>query len=283
MTPRPDELRDLNYAQVVSRAVENLSRYGYDTPERVDFWAEQIRLAAERGFTSEAEVENAVRGALGAVMGRATGPGALSRVPGVTPFTLQHVQPQLRAELERRIAANVALIKLNRPQSVAKTQQRFRGWATSVPSGGSKDVPRRKVALELRKPLASLSFEERRCTIDQSAKLFSAVNSTIAEAGGAIGAFWHSHKNQRGYDGRPAHNARDGRFFLLKDSWAHEAGLVKPGKNGYTTDVEQPAELPYCKCSWQFVFSLRSVPDECVTARGRAALAEARGRIANAA
>ena len=162
------------------------------------------------------------------------------------------MRPELHAELNRRIAASIDLIKLNRPQAILKTQQRFRGWATSIPPGGTpkegkaklKKVEQKK---ELRKALASLPFEERRVAIDQSAKLFAAINTTVAVNGGAIGAYWQAHgPHQKGYDGRPAHNARDGKFFLIRNSWADKVGFVKPNSDGYTDEIEQVAELPFC-------------------------------------
>lgn len=274
------DLRGKTYFQVLTAAVDDIAQHGYDSAERVDYWAAQIRMAAERSMRPEHEVQAMVQQALGAVFAKSVDKGGVLRLnPGVSAYTLQMLRPELHAELNRRVAASMDLIKLNRPASVLRTQQRFRGWATSVPAGGAKDVKRVAQKKELRKALAQLPYEERRVIIDQNAKLFSAINTTVATNGGAIGAVWHSHKDQRGYDGRPTHNARDGKFFLLRGSWAQEAGLVKVGKNGYTDEIEQPAEWVWCKCSWEWKFSLRSIPDECITNKGREALAQARRRV----
>lgn len=272
----------MTYFEVLTAAVNDVAVHGYDSEERVAYWTDQIRRAAEKTMRSEAEVEQAVREGMLSIFRRQIEGGAVLRHnPGITPFTLQQIRPELHAELERRIAASINLIKLNRPQAVLKTQQRFRGWATSVPKGGAKDVKKVKQKKELRKALSQLPFEERRVIIDQNAKLVSAINTTVAENGGAIGAKWHAHgPHQRGYDGRPAHNARDEKFFLVRGSWADLAGLVKPNQNGYTDEVEQPAELPYCRCSWEYKFSLRSIPPECLTAKGEKALREARAKVA---
>ena len=276
--PNADGTR--TYYETITAAVNDVAQHGYDSEERVAFWAEEIRRAAERSMRSEADVERMVREAMAAVFHKQVDLGAvLTRNPGVSAYTLQMVRPELHAELSRRVAASMNLIKINRPQAIAKTQQRFRGWATSVPAGGSETVKRVEQKVELRKALPQLPYEERRVIIDQNAKLFNAINSTVALNGGAIGAIWHSHKYQRGYNGRPAHNARDGKFFLVKGSWAQEGGLVKPGPAGYTEDVEQPSEFPFCKCSWEFKFSLRSIPDVCMTDKGREMLRAARERI----
>lgn len=279
--PGPDGSR--TYYETLTAAVNDIAEHGYDSEERVSYWAEEIRRAAERSLRSEAEIERMVREAMASVFHKQVELGGVLRHnPGVQAYTLERIKPALHAELSRRVAASVNLIKVNRPQAIAKTQQRFRGWATSVPAGGSNTVEKVAEKTELRKALAQLPFEERRVIIDQNAKLFSAINSTVALNGGAIGAIWHSHKYQAGYDGRPAHNVRDGKFFLVRDSWASQAGLVKAGKLGYCDDVEQPAEFPFCKCSWQYFYSLRSIPDECLTEKGREALRAARQKMRNA-
>jgi len=273
-----------SYFEVLTEAIDTIAREGYQSPEQIDYWTDQIRRAAERSLRSETEIEAAVRDALGAIYRKNVEMGGiLQRMSGVSAYTLERMKPELHAELGRRIAASLDLIKLNREQSIERTKQRFRGWATSIPAGGSDTVERREEKKQIRKALASASFEERRVTIDQGHKLFNAINTTVAVNGGAIGGVWKSHKFQVGYNGRVDHNARDDHFFLVRDSWAHKAGLVKPNKNGYTDDVEQPGQLPFCRCSWKYVMSLRSVPPECLTEKGKKALAEARRKIANAA
>lgn len=276
----PDPSGQLSYYETITAAVADIAAHGYDSEERVAYWAEEIRRAAERSMRSEDDVERMVRDAMTSVFHRQVELGGVLRHnPGVKAYTLERVRPELHAELSRRVAASLNLIKLNRPVAIAKTQARFRGWATSVPAGGSETVERAAIKRDVRKALAQLPFEERRVTIDQSAKLFSAISATVCLNGGAIGGVWHSHRGQRGYNGRPVHNARDGKFLLVRASWAQQAGLVKPGPAGYTDEVEQPAEWPFCKCTYEYVFSLRSVPDMCMTDKGREALRAARAKI----
>ena len=277
--PNPDGTP--TYNEVLTAAVADVTERGYQSEEQIAYWAEQLRAAAERSMKSMAEIDQMVRDSMYAVFRKQVDLGGVLKYnPGVTPYRLQQIKPELHAELDRRIAASVDLIRVNRPQAIEKTMQRFRGWATSIPKGGSLVVKKRDEKANLKKALASLPFEERRVVIDQSQKLFSAINTTVAVNGGAIGGYWQSHVQQRGYNGRPDHNARQNDFFLVRDSWAHKAGLVKPGKYQYTDEIEQPAELPYCKCSYRFVFSLRSIPSECLTGKGKKALEEARAKMA---
>lgn len=273
------------YFETLTAAINDIAAHGYDSQQRIDFWAQEIRRAAEASMKSQDEVDRMVREALMAIYTKQVDRGGVLRLnPGVSTYSLERVKPELRAELSRRIAASVDLIKINRPQAIAKTLQRFRGWATSVPKGGSKDVKRKEEKKDLRKALSSEPFETRRVIIDQGHKLAANINDTVAIGGGAVGAFWYANgPHQAGYDGRPEHDARDGKFFLLKGSWADEAGYVKPGPSGWTDDVEQPSVLPFCRCQWRWIYSLRSVPKDCLTQKGEKALSEARRKIANAA
>ena len=87
---------------------------------------------------------------------------------------------------------------------------------------------------------------------------------------GAIAAVWHDRgEHDHGYDARPEHLARSGKLFLVRDSWAMTDGLVRKGGLQYTDEIEQPAELPFCSCTYQYVTSPRSLPDTVLTAKGR--------------
>lgn len=266
-----------SYFSVLTRAMADVSERGYQSPEQIEMWSAELRKAAERSMRSIKDVERMVRDGMAAIFRRQVENGGVLRLnPGVKAYTIERVRPELHAELSRRIAASIDLIKLDREQSIQKMEQRFRGWSTSVPAGGSDTVERREEKTRVRKSLASLPYHERFVIGDQGHKLVAAINSTVAVNGGAIGAIWNSHKFERGYNGRPAHNARDDKFFLVKGSWADLAGYVKPDKYEYTDNVEQPAFLPHCRCFWRFQYSLRSIPPECLTEKGKEALAEAR-------
>jgi hypothetical protein len=69
----------------------------------------------------------------------------------------------------------------------------------------------------------------------------------------------------------------DGHWLLIRGSWADEAGLVKPaGEPGYTDEFEQPGELPYCRCSYVYLYTLRALPPGMITAEGARRMAKAR-------
>lgn len=270
-----------SYDSVVAAAIRDFAENGFDSEERLEYWTEQIRKAAEATLGSLADTERKIRESLTRIFTEAVDKkGVLKYAPGVSAFQLSDMRPELHDELQRRIAASVGLIRLDRPQAIMKTLQRFQGWATSVPVGGNDVTKKREERKNIKKSMAQLPYVERRVIIDQSAKLFSAINTTVAVNGGAIGAFWHSHKHQRGYNGRPEHNKRDGQFYFVPDSWAMKAGYLRRGAYDYSDSIEQPGEFVFCRCSWQYIFSLRNVPNNALTKKGEEALAEARRKVA---
>src|SRR6202012_4614194 len=112
------------------------------------------------------------------------------------------LRPQLKVELDKRIMASADLIRLNRDGIIAKTLQRFSGWATSIPLGGSAKTNKREDFAAVRRGVAGLPFEERRVLVDQGHKLASSINEVAAVGGGAIAVVWKSHYNQQNYDYR---------------------------------------------------------------------------------
>jgi len=268
------------FRAVVNAAVEDLAAHGFDSQERLQRWLREIDAAARTALVPEAVLAQTLRDALGRVFRRTTGRAQLlRRHPGVSPFTLAQVAPRLRAELDRRILASADLIRLNREASIRRTLQRFAGWASSVPAGGSDVAERAAARLIVKRGIAALPFEERRVIVDQGHKLAAAVNEIIATDGGAIAGVW-KHVLEANYDARPEHEARDGTIFVVRDNWALKDGLMKLAGAQYTDQIEQPGELVYCRCHYQFIYALRSLPERMLTAKGRMKLREAREQIA---
>jgi hypothetical protein len=260
---------------VITEAVADISIHGFDSEMRLLEWLDRIRRAALADLVPESVLDAELRRVLARTYDRYVEKGAiLVRHGDISKFTLDRVKPKLRAELDRRIMASTGLIKLNRARSVEETLQRFQGWATSIPPGGSRVVEKVPVKSEIRKALASLPFAERRCILDQSRKLISAVSNIIATDGGAIAGIWHDHgHNDKGYNARPEHLARDGRVFLIRDNWAQKLGLCKVGAAGYMDQITAPGEEISCKCWYEYLYGIRRLPDDMVTQQGRDSLA----------
>src|ERR1700685_1126223 len=268
------------FQEVLAAAIADIAESGYDSAERVEGWMRKLRLAAETSLISAASLEQQLRDGLAAIYRRMVDQGgALRYNPGIERFTLEKLRPALRGELDRRILASANLIKLNRAQAIDKTLQRFQGWSTSIPKGGVSGETKAEVKANVRKSLASLPFTERRLLTDQGHKLIASINDIIAADGGAIAGQLSSRWRQAGYDYREDHKERDGKFFLIRDCWAHVAGLVKKGKAGYVDESTAPAQEPFCRCSYKYVYNIRDLPDDMVTVKGKNALREVREKM----
>lgn len=270
----------MSFTETIRAAVDDFARNGYDSEARLQGWMERIRAAAEADLVPEAVVEEELRASLTQVYERLVERGELlRRMPGVDRYTIARVRPALREELNRRILASANLIKLNREEAIRSTLRRFSGWAVSVPPDGLGDRPgRREAATATRKELTKLAFQTRRVAIDQGTKFAANLAQVVAEDGGAIAAIWHQHYTR--YP-RKAHKQRDGKWYLIRNSWAHKAGLVKPiPENGYLDEHEMPGELVYCRCTLTYAIGFRKLPAEMLTEKGRARLAEVRTRMA---
>ena len=271
----------MSYYEVLTAAIADLTRHGFDSAERLAYWQARLREAAEKSLGSAARMQEQLREGMVAIYKRLVdNQGALKVHPGVSRFTLERLRPQLHNELEKRILLSADLIKLNREQSIQKTLQRFSGWASSIPKGGSKTTDKVDTKAAIRKSMAKLPFEERRVLIDQGHKLTASINEVIASDGGAIALMWRSHWRQAGYNYRHNHKERDGKVYLLRDSWAKRGGLIKPGPAGYYDEITAVAEEPFCRCYAIFLYNLRDLPDDMLTAKGKKALAEAKAKIA---
>ena len=178
---------------VVGEAINHFQQYGFTSQAALDEWVGKIRRQALLRLQTPAQTEIELRRLLGAkYRSLVTQRGVLTGMPEVSRGTLERVKPKLRRELDRRIMASANLIKLNRAQAVDKTLQRFQGWATSIPVGGSRAVEKGKESENIRKSIGQMSFIERRVSIDQSHKLVAAIRDIVAVEAGAIAVRWHS-------------------------------------------------------------------------------------------
>jgi len=265
------------FFEVLTAAVADFAEHGYASERQLAEWMEQIRLAAERDLVPPHVMEEELRSHLGAIYKRLVDSDGLLKTIPMDRFTWSRLKPSLRDELSKRITASAALIKLNREEAISNTLRRFAGWATSIPEGGSPAVAKNPAKSDIRKALARTPFEVRRCQTDQGHKLVASLHEVTAVGAGAIAAKWHHHYVR--YPRRD-HVAREGKIYLVRGSWAHEKGFVKPSAAGFYDQITKPGEEISCRCSATYLMNLRQLPPEMLTDAGRAALAEARSRIA---
>lgn len=266
------------FYEVLTAAVADFTRYGFDSAERLEYWLQVLRTAIGESLAPEHVLERQLRDSLARLYQRTVAGGQLARAhPDVSRFTLERLKPKLRTELDRRILASASLIRLNRAASIQKTLQRFSGWASAIPAGGSRAVDKPDTKDGIRRGIAGLPFEERRVITDQGHKLVAAINEIVAKDGGAIALIWrHVKEGPPAYDARPEHVARNGKLYVLRDNWALKDGLMKLAGHAYYDEVSAVGQEPYCRCFAVYIHSLRGLPPEMLTEKGRHALERAR-------
>lgn len=248
------------------------SEHGFVSQGDLDNWLDWLRRAAEGSMQSEAQVREQLGRHFDGIYTRLIDRGHIvERVPNVGRYTLAMVRPELRAELDRRIHASADLIRLRKREAVDKTLARFQGWASSIPAGGDTKVNRTEARSDIGKALSQVRFEQRRVAIDQGHKLVANVADVVARGAGAIAAIWHSHWRQANYNYRRDHKERDGQVYAIRGSWAADKGYMKIGA-GYLDRITQPGQEPFCRCYAQYITSLRELPPEMLTQKGRDAL-----------
>lgn len=259
-------MRD-EYYRTLNEAIAEFTEHGYDSEDRVAYWLERLRKSAEK-ISKPHEMEQMLRDALVSTYRKLIERGGIvKRHPGVERFTLERLRPELRAELDRRIAAAANLIRNNRTEAIQKTLQRFSGWATSIPKGGTAAK-----APDIKKTMRSLPFDERRVIVDQGHKLTASLHNVLATDGGAIAGVWHSNFRQAGYNYREDHKDRDGNVYLMRDSWADKQGFVK---GEYYDKITAVAEEPFCRCYLTYKYALSELPRENLTKKGIEAIRDA--------
>jgi hypothetical protein len=266
----------MTLSQLLTEAFDYFEVNGFEDSEQVREWMGKIERAVRESMTPQVELDRLLKLQFKRMFDR-----AVTNPPGVSRFTVQKLQPSLRALLDKRLVASMNLIKLNRDEMIGATLRRFAGWMSSIPEADRHRFDRAKLREELGKPLKSLPWAERRVMIDQGHKLVASVNATIAEGGGAIAGRWFSHWKQVNYNYRDSHKERDGKVYMLRNSWAVKDGLVKKGPNPWSDEITQPAEEPFCRCKLVYLYHLRQLPVECLTSKGMDAMDRAKRAISN--
>ena len=260
----------LSFYKTVTAAVSDIIEHGYDNQSRVEDWTRRIREAAERDLTPHKELEAALVKNLKATFNRMVNRNQqiLQFHPNVPEFAISNVMPKLRSELDRRVMSSANIIKLNRERAIEETVQRYQGWATSIPPGGTKVAERLKIKKNISASLKKLPFKERRVIVDQSHKMVANLNEIIAIEGNAIAAKWHSNWREPNYDYRLDHKERDEKIYAIRGSYALKNGWMNKGA-GYTDDMTKPGEEPNCQCFETHLYILQDLPARMLTKKGK--------------
>lgn len=265
----------MTFQQLLTEAVKYFTINGYTSQHALDLWMTRLREAAEADMPSMMILDKRVNQVLSKIYKKSIAPNRIVKAHRDVPaFTSQMLPLNLHDELRKRILVSADLIKLNRDQAIEKSLQRFAGWATSVPDGGSKVVDKIDVKANVNKSLAQVKYEERRLLTDQGHKLMASIDAVLAEDNDAIAAIWHDRgEHDPAYNARHSHLARSGNVYAIRDSWAMREGLMRKGA-GYTDEMTQPGEEVYCSCHYEYLYSPADLPADMLTVKGREWLAE---------
>ena len=196
--------------------------------------------------------------------------GILKRHGPEAALVILYIMHKLRDERDNRILSAKQLVDLTRERAKDTVVQRFLGWMSSIPAIETKTESKRDIAQFIYAPIKQLSTHEKLIVQDQTRKMQANMDAVVAEEGGALGYYWHSNFRVPGYNYRENHKHLDldGKFIIYRRNWAEKQGLMKRGDQIYQDEIEQPGELPNCKCTAKFVYTLENVPRDCLTIKG---------------
>jgi len=250
------------FKTVLDQAITEFGEHGFRDAAILAVWLLLLRQALKSSISPENKANSRAKASLTRKYEL-----LVKKRRKIPQIKVDQIRPDLRRELERRVIATQGLNGSIRESAVADVIRRFEGWATSVPEGGSA-VKKRHITDFITKPITKIRLEDSRVLEDQMHKLAMNVEAIIADKCGAIAGVWHS-KWRQGEPYRHKHAAFDEEVFTIADNWAIKNKLMKVGSAGYTHNIEAPGELPYCRCSYDYVYDIKDLPDKMVTKKGR--------------
>jgi hypothetical protein len=150
-----------------------------------------------------------------------------------------------------------------------------------VPIGGTKNKSTRSKIAELKKVFRHLTKWTQLFYTYKAMSLPAEIEYIFILEGGPLVAFWHySQLDEQGeYKKSYNHKERDGRVYAVRGNWAIDKGLMKAEPYGYIDEISRPNQEIGCMCHLQWVYGIRSLPDDMVTEKGRSGLEHARAAM----
>lgn len=213
--------------------------------------------------------------------------------PGIQAYRISDLKPAYRKAVQNSVDNSLALIKTQNAEFMAQMQARFRNWAT-IPSaemrGDSANPDKIKAylkndVLKLPDVKKDMTAHQHFIVVDQTRKLLANMDEITAKQGGAIGFIWHNRRDGR-VVGRPGgmypdatakhgdHWDREGKLYLIKDSWAISRKMLKKVKGiEYDTDLNdgKPGIPIGCRCYAEYIYAIELIPEkyrDCITEKG---------------
>ncbi len=168
-------------------------------------------------------------------------------------------------------------------QQISEFNSRLEQFLEQVPRGGTKDKAAKSQITEIKKELRQLAKWEKLFSVYKANSLAAEIEYIFSLQGNPLAAIWHYSKldEQGEYQKTYDHEACDGKVYAVRGNWAIEKGLMKAGAHGYINDSTRPAQEVGCMCRLQWVYNLRSLPSDMITAKGRSELERVTAIIAS--
>lgn len=196
-------------------------------------------------------------------------------------WRLNELKPQMRKQLRERINFSLNLIKTQDAQRMSILQSRFLDWLSSKDSEAVKK-PSLKESLKAEKLIRKNDKHYNMILKDQTRKMISNFDNTVAEHYKALGFFWKTRrdnrvvgkpggKNPKGSEIHGDHYSREDKFYFFKDNWAVAKGLInKAHKDFRWAEFEDglPGQPINCRCYAYNIYELEDIPKELLSKKG---------------
>ena len=268
--------KERSFSTVLGLAVGAIALYGLLSSKQLKDWEKALIAAALFTFMQPKEMNVVLYKRLdGIYKDMVTDKKLLKKYPNMDRGAFDRAKDKILHRLALRKFLGADLIEKNYRESIDTVVRRFIGWASSVPAGGIKELDREVEKRKIQKAILSVDAEGKFIVRDQMHKFQTEIEEILSVDGQAIAAKWHSQWRVPGYNYREKHKHIDvsGEVFVIRDNWALQGRLMKLSGRKYTDSIIRPGMEPNCKCVYEYIYSLSDLPDDMLTAKGRAAIA----------
>jgi hypothetical protein len=164
---------------------------------------------------------------------------------------------------------------------IGQFQSMLREFFDLVPTGGTKDKTVKARIVEIKKELRYLAKWDRLFYTYKARSFPAEIEHIFALTGNPLAAVWHYNNldAQGEYQKTSDHEQRGDRVYAVRGSWAMEKGLMQVGPDGYLDEISIPGRELGCMCSLQWVTSVRRLPGNMITEKGRRELSRVTAAI----
>jgi len=166
-----------------------------------------------------------------------------------------------------------------RDYQIRQFEQLLDDFISLTPKGGAKDKEIKSKISEIKREAKCLmKWNELFAILKQSA-LVSEIDYVFTLKNNPIAAIWTYNELDENCEYPMANNHQelDKTVYVVPDNWAIKDGLVNAGA-GFIDEIIRPRREIGCTCSFQWLFSLRDLPDEMLTKKGALYLANRRAK-----